>query len=90
MRAALVTLALLLGISPVSAQVVGRVIDGDTVAIQGIGTVRLIGVDTPEAIDPRKPVEHFAQESAAFLRRMLTRLAGDDTRLPIGSGRRSR
>ena len=71
MRAALVTLALLLGTSPVSAQVVERVIDGDTVAIQSIGTVRLIGVDTPEAVDPRKPVEHFAQESAAFLRRML-------------------
>ena len=40
------------------AQLVQRVIDGDTVAIQGIGTVQLIGVDAPEA----------SQESGAFLR----------------------
>jgi endonuclease YncB( thermonuclease family) len=57
----LVAAALLLSVSSASAQVVQRVIDGDTVAIQGIGTVRLIGVDAPEA----------DKQSAAFLRQMI-------------------
>jgi micrococcal nuclease len=33
--------------------------------------VRLIGVDAPESVDPRKPVERFAHESAAFLRQLV-------------------
>jgi endonuclease YncB( thermonuclease family) len=50
---------------PTSAlvQVVTRVVDGDTIVVAGIGTVRLIGVDTPETVDPRKPVESFGQEA---------------------------
>jgi micrococcal nuclease len=56
----LVAAALLLNATSASAQLVQRVIDGDTVAIQGIGTVRLIGVDAPEA----------NHESGAFLRTM--------------------
>jgi endonuclease YncB( thermonuclease family) len=47
------------------------VIDGDTVALETIGTVRLIGVGTPETVDPRRPVERFGRESATFLRSML-------------------
>ena len=54
-----------------SAQLVQRVIDGHTVAIQGVGTVRLIGVDTPETVDPRKPVERFGQEATTFLRAVV-------------------
>ena len=38
--------------------------------MDGIGSVRLIGVDTPESVDPRKPVEFFAKESSEFTRRM--------------------
>lgn len=70
MRTRLVTVLALIVVcvSTVSAQLVQRVIDGDTIAIQGIGTVRLIGVDTPETVDPRKPVERFGQEASAFLR----------------------
>jgi hypothetical protein len=39
---------------PTSAlvQVVTRVVDGDTIVVAGIGTVRLIGVDTPETVRP--------------------------------------
>jgi micrococcal nuclease len=59
--AVLVAAALLLNVSSASAQLVQRVIDGDTVAIQGIGTVRLIGVDAGEA----------DQQSAGFLRQMI-------------------
>ena len=53
------------------AQVVERVIDGDTLVVSGVGTVRLIGVDTPETVDPRKPVEAFGREASDFLRRLV-------------------
>jgi micrococcal nuclease len=46
------------------------VIDGDTIAVEGVGSVRLIGVDTPETVDPRKPVQFFGQEATTFTRRM--------------------
>jgi micrococcal nuclease len=52
------------------AQTITRVVDGDTIHVEGIGSVRLIGVDTPESVDPRKPVEFFAKESSEFTRRM--------------------
>lgn len=42
---------------------VTRVVDGDTLKIDKEGeevTVRLIGVDTPESVDPRKPVQCYA------------------------------
>ena len=54
-----------------SAHTVQRVIDGDTVVLSSIGTVRLIGVDTPETVDPRKPVEFFGKEASAFTTRLL-------------------
>ena len=46
---------------------VTRIVDGDTVVLAELGTVRLIGVDTPETVDPRRPVEEFGRQSAAFL-----------------------
>jgi micrococcal nuclease len=49
-------------------------VDGDTVVVRLDGQsvkVRLIGVDAPESVDPRKPVERFARESAAFLRGLV-------------------
>lgn len=55
-----------------STFLVTRIIDGDTVVLEGIGTVRLIGVDTPETVDPRRPVQRFAREAAAFTRTLLT------------------
>jgi len=50
---------------------VSRVIDGDTIQVALLDrreTVRLIGVDTPESVHPRKPVERFALEASAFVR----------------------
>ncbi len=44
-----------------------RVIDGDTVVVDVGGTdehVRLLGIDTPESVDPRSPVECFGKEAA--------------------------
>jgi micrococcal nuclease len=61
-----------------------RVVDGDTLLLDGNERVRLIGVDTPESVDPRRPVEHFGKEASAFLRRMAegkrVRLAFDQER----------
>jgi micrococcal nuclease len=63
-------LAISLGLAQSSYRVV-RVVDGDTVVLESLGTVRLIGVDTPETVDPRKPVEAFGKEASAFLLALL-------------------
>jgi endonuclease YncB( thermonuclease family) len=57
-------IVLLLSTSAASAQLVTRVVDGDTIYVEGIGSVRLIGINTPETVDPRKPVELFAKSPA--------------------------
>ena len=54
-----------------AAQRVERVVDGDTIIVGGVGRVRLIGVDTPESVDPRRPVEFFGKEAGAFTRRLV-------------------
>ena len=41
-----------------------RVIDGDTIEIKGGDKVRYIGIDTPETVDPRKPVQCFGVEAS--------------------------
>jgi micrococcal nuclease len=51
-----------------------RVVDGDTVVVEvgGIETkVRLIGVNTPEIVDPRKTVQCFGKEASSFLKNLL-------------------
>ncbi|MDZ4339059.1 MAG: thermonuclease family protein [candidate division NC10 bacterium] len=45
--------------------------DGDTLELSTGERIRLIGVDTPETKDPRKPVQYFGDEAAAFTRRMV-------------------
>jgi endonuclease YncB( thermonuclease family) len=60
--------------APAPVALVERVVDGDTVVVRLDGQsikVRLIGVDAPESVDPRKPVQRFARESAAFLRQLV-------------------
>lgn len=42
-----------------------RVIDGDTIEIEGGQRVRYIGIDTPETVDPRKPVQCFGKEASS-------------------------
>ena len=41
-----------------------RVVDGDTIEIEGGERVRYIGIDTPETVDPRKPVQCFGVEAS--------------------------
>jgi micrococcal nuclease len=52
-----------------------RVVDGDTVVIkQGSAneTVRLIGLNTPETVDPRKAVQCFGKEASDKAKATLT------------------
>lgn len=60
---------------PASATTVTRVIDGDTIEVRlAQGTkekVRLIGIDTPETVDPRRPVQCFGKEASAHLKELL-------------------
>jgi len=43
---------------------VTKVIDGDTIEIEGGQRIRYIGIDTPETVDPRKPVQCFGKEAS--------------------------
>lgn len=63
-----------------------KVIDGDTVQVVVSGqtkTVRMIGVDTPEVVDPRKPVQCFGKEASkqshALLDNQVVSLQSDPT-----------
>lgn len=51
-----------------------KVVDGDTIHIDMNGkkeTVRLIGMNTPETVDPRRPVECFGKEASAKAKELL-------------------
>ncbi len=45
-------------------------VDGDTLAL-GDERVRLIGIDTPESVKPGTPVECFAREASAEMKRLV-------------------
>jgi micrococcal nuclease len=65
---------------------VQRVVDGDTVRLAGLGSVRLIGVDTPEVYGGR--VECFGPEASAFARSILR--PGRRVRYRVGAEPRDR
>lgn len=53
---------------------VTRVVDGDTIKVlinNKEETVRLIGIDTPETVDPRKPVQCFGKEASEKAKEIL-------------------
>lgn len=50
---------------------VHRVIDGDTFELADGQKVRLIGVDTPETVDPRIDVQWFGREASKTLRKWI-------------------
>lgn len=58
-------------VRPVSGEIaqVTRVVDGDTIDVRRadgrVVRVRYIGVNTPETVDPRRPVECFGKEASA-------------------------
>jgi len=51
-----------------------RVVDGDTIIVRLNGRrerVRLIGIDTPESVDPNRPVQCFGHEASAHTESLL-------------------
>ena len=51
-----------------------RVVDGDTIVVRIRGAderVRLIGIDTPESVDPRSPVDCFGPEASRATAELL-------------------
>lgn len=50
---------------------VTRVIDGDTIVIEGGYRIRYIGIDTPETKHPEKPVEYFGKEASEFNKNLV-------------------
>lgn len=51
--------------------VVARVIDGDTFELTTGEKVRLIGVDSPESVKQRTPVQCFGKEAADYLKKLI-------------------
>lgn len=50
---------------------VKRVVDGDTIELENGQKVRYIGINTPETVDPRKPIECFGKEASAKNRELV-------------------
>jgi len=53
---------------------VDRVVDGDTIIVFIDGRrerVRLIGIDTPESVDPNRPEQCFGHEASVYLESLL-------------------
>jgi micrococcal nuclease len=61
--------------APFAHGTVVRVIDGDTVIV-GSGSrsedVRLLGIDTPETVDPRRPVGCYGPQASRYAKHLLT------------------
>ena len=52
-----------------------HVVDGDTVVIDEDGidtTIRLLGINTPETVDPRRPVQCYGHEASAEAKKLLS------------------
>jgi micrococcal nuclease len=64
-------MTILLPSAQMETVVVKQVIDGDTLELTTGAKVRLIGVDTPETKDPRKPVQYFGKEATTFTKQLV-------------------
>lgn len=70
-------LSLWLAFSPVPQGLyrVVKIVDGDTIKVSidnKIETIRMIGVDTPETVDPRRAVGCFGREASDFTKKTLS------------------
>lgn len=62
------------GVSSTGSYHVIDVADGDTITVDMNGRqerIRMIGVDTPETHDPRKPVQCFGQAASDFTKQLI-------------------
>jgi micrococcal nuclease len=60
---------------PPAEGTVVRAVDGDTVIVQaGSRTydVRLLGIDTPETVDPHRPVGCYGPEASSYTKHLVT------------------
>ena len=69
------------GVTASNKFLVTRVVDGDTIKLEGGITVRLLGIDTPESVHPRKPVECYGPEASKYLK---DRVLGEMVHLKFG------
>jgi micrococcal nuclease len=54
---------------------VAQVVDGDTIRIfvdDNIATIRMLGINTPETVDPRKQPECYGKEASTENKKLLT------------------
>lgn len=61
--------------TPFTYGTVTRVVDGDTVIVSADGRsedVRVLGIDTPETVDPVKPVGCYGPQASAYTKHLLT------------------
>ncbi len=61
-------------IDPATKYIVQKVMDGDTFVVKiekQFVTVRMLGIDTPETVDPRKPVQCFGKEASKKTKEIL-------------------
>jgi micrococcal nuclease len=68
---ALAALLVSLLAAPAAAQRVRKVIDGDTITVSGLGTVRLLGVDAPEKKNGYREPEPYGDAAATFMRQLV-------------------
>lgn len=66
-----------LAVSSTTNALVLHVMDGDTIEVQQDGEstpkkVRFLGVNTPESVDPRRPVQCFGKEASNFTKQLLS------------------
>jgi micrococcal nuclease len=76
--------------TPGQSAVVTRTVDGDTIYVRYRGReidVRLIGIDTPETVDPSQPVGCYGPQASHFTEEMLT---GEPIRLEFDVERHDR
>ncbi len=70
-----------------------RVVDGDTVEVRlngRIEKIRLIGLNTPESVDPRRPVECFGREASARAKALLPSSLRVELEPDLSQGNRDR
>ncbi len=68
---------------------VQRVVDGDTLLLESGARVRLQGIDTPETVDERQPVERWGPEANQFTKDFIER-ANRRVRLTFSLERKDR
>lgn len=62
-------------IDPVARYKVTKILDGDTIQVKigkEIYTIRMLGIDTPETVDPRKKPQCYGKEASDKTKELLT------------------